>query len=123
MIKGKMLYNGIAVQTVEPPFAPSSTETVRLASSSPTPVGAGLYFVASYASHSCEPSARIEFREGNNTLSLVASKAIKAGEDVTVAYVPVMEEESREERQARLAKGYRFKCECTKCGAADGIDD
>ncbi len=118
-----MLYNGIAVQTVEPPFAPSSTEVVRLASATPTPVGAALYLIASYLAHSCEPSARIEFRGGNNTLTLVASKPIKKGEDVTISYVPVTAEESTEERQAKIAKAYRFRCECTKCGAADGIDE
>jgi SET domain-containing protein len=42
---------------------------------------------------------------------------IKAGEEVTRAYVDV-EGKSKEDRAALLKKSHGFKCNCKACGAA-----
>jgi import receptor subunit TOM20 len=83
--------------------------------------------------HSCAPSARPSFRDGTARLSLVANRALRAGDELTIAFVDVSQhaEESavdaRRRRRAELARGWRFPCMCAKCVAdgapAPGADD
>lgn len=64
--------------------------------------------------HSCHPNAkafkREEDRDGQATI--VASKPISKGEEVTISYIE--EDLPFEERQALLAD-YGFECKCVKC--------
>ena len=84
----------------------------------------------SQIAHSCSPSAEPSFRSGNYELSLVASKPIKKGEQITMSYVDVSQhtdetpEDARRRRRQELARGWKFKCECERClaEATDGND-
>lgn len=77
--------------------------------------------IAPQIAHSCDPNARPSFSAGTAELHLVATKPIKKGEEITVAYVDVTkhddetEEAARRRRRFELARGWRFKCECTRC--------
>jgi import receptor subunit TOM20 len=73
--------------------------------------------------HSCAPSARPSFRDGTSRLSLVANRALKAGDELTIAFVDVSgapgDAEARRIRRWELARGWRFACMCERC-VADG---
>ena len=72
-------------------------------------------------SHSCDPSARISFSDGTNELELVATRPIKKGDELTIAWVDVAQhtdetsEQARRRRRVELARGWKFKCECERC--------
>lgn len=71
--------------------------------------------------HSCDPSVKPAFKKGTAELHLVANRAIKKGEELTMAYVDVTQhegetaDEARRRRRYELARGWRFKCECAHC--------
>lgn len=80
--------------------------------------------------HSCSPSARPSFSSGTSELSLIATKQLKKGDEITMSYVDVSQhpnespEQARRRRRQELARGWRFKCECERClsEATDGAD-
>lgn len=84
-------------------------------------MGAGLFHISSYLAHSCAPNARISFTDSNEA-TLTTLSPIKKGEEITVAYAPIDGMET-EERRKVLASGWRFKCECSKCGSLDAVDE
>jgi len=47
----------------------------------------GIYFISSYLRHNCHPNAKICFLNNNNTLSLISTKHIKKGEEITISYI------------------------------------
>ncbi|KAJ1649747.1 mitochondrial import receptor subunit tom20 [Dispira simplex] len=118
-LKGKMLYNAIGVRAhTDDDTAPSmgaspASEYVRAAGTTDL-VGAGIYLVSSYIAHSCEPNVVPTFPEGNNRLSLKATRPIKKGEQITMAYVNVGDRPT-EVRQQELYQKYRFTCTCPRC--------
>jgi len=91
-------------------------------------VGAGFYFLSSYLSHSCDPSAR-PFFDGTSELHLIATRALKAGDQVTVAYVDVTQrddesvQDCRRRRRMELARGWAFACTCSRCASEAGPGD
>ncbi|EJD48621.1 MAS20-domain-containing protein [Auricularia subglabra TFB-10046 SS5] len=84
-------------------------------------VGAAVYRVSSYLTHSCTPSVRPTFPKGTYELHLVASRSIAKDEELTMAYVEVArrpEEDAYEcwgRRRAQLVDGWRFVCYCARC--------
>jgi import receptor subunit TOM20 len=72
-------------------------------------------------SHSCDPCARPSFDSGNSTIQLVATRDIKAGDEITVSYVDASVRDDEDVVQARyrrrkeLARGWRFACQCDRC--------
>lgn len=75
----------------------------------------------SQLSHSCSPSVRPSFNTGTSELHLIASRDIKEGDELTMAYTDVTQHESetpseaRKRRRAELALGWKFACACEKC--------
>jgi len=71
--------------------------------------------------HSCAPSAKPAFTSGTAELHLVATRDIKAGEEITVSYVDTSKRskdnamEARRRRRMELARGWHFACSCTRC--------
>src|SRR5260221_14335829 len=71
--------------------------------------------------HSCDPSARPSFDNGNSEMHLVATRDIKAGDEITVSYIDASVREDEDVVQARyrrrkeLARGWRFACQCDRC--------
>ena len=66
---------------------------------------------------------RPSFLSGNSELHLIANRAIKKGEELSMAWVDVAQhdgesvEECRRRRRYELARGWKFKCECERCAA------
>jgi import receptor subunit TOM20 len=75
----------------------------------------------SQLNHSCAPSAKPAFTSGTAELHMVATRDIKAGEEVTVSYVDTSKRskdnamEARRRRRMELARGWHFACSCTRC--------
>ncbi|KAH9927200.1 MAS20-domain-containing protein [Epithele typhae] len=128
MLIGKLSYNAIGItpdggrdDKPAPTERPEDQERTRTPHGTSRQLGAGLYLVSSYLAHSCDPSTRPVFAPGSTDLKLVATRPIKAGDELTIAWVDVQRpaEESaelaRRMRRIELARGWRFKCECSRC--------
>ncbi|KAF8138309.1 hypothetical protein EV363DRAFT_1393768 [Boletus edulis] len=107
---------------------PEDMEKTRTPYGTQKQVGAGFYFLSSYLSHSCDPSAR-PFFDGTSELRLIATRALKAGDQVTVAYVDVSQrddesvQDCRRRRRMELARGWTFACTCSRCASEAGPGD
>ncbi|XP_006456742.1 hypothetical protein AGABI2DRAFT_195752 [Agaricus bisporus var. bisporus H97] len=122
---GKMLYNAIGVGSrddkPESTARPEDQEKTRTPVGTQKQVGAAFYTLSSYANHSCAPSAKLTFPSGTTELHVVATKDIKMGDEVSVAYVDVSPAEgesiadARRRRRVELARGWRFACPCELC--------
>lgn len=80
----------------------------------------GIYFRCAMINHSCNPNCTFHIVEtkgstdaGNQWLVIEASRDIKAGDELTISYIPCGD--SFEERQALLSFCYGFKCVCFRC--------
>jgi import receptor subunit TOM20 len=111
-IKGQMKYNAIAVHDANCrlPYSLATTEIVRGSKDTTLIKGAGLYFVSSYISHSCEPNVSFEFCEGNSSLYVIANKNLDSGTELKVPYVPLCEG-----RRELIQAEYGFTCKCGLC--------
>ncbi|KAH9844112.1 MAS20-domain-containing protein [Rhodofomes roseus] len=133
--QGKLAYNAIGVcysggrdDKPDSGKRPEEQERMRTPHGTSRQIGSGLYPVSAYITHSCAPSASPSFSSGTSELSLIASKPIKKGEEITMAYVDVSQhpdetpEQAKRRRRIELARGWRFKCECERClsEATDG---
>ncbi|KAK7695745.1 hypothetical protein QCA50_000382 [Cerrena zonata] len=100
---------------------PEDQERTRIPHGTSRQIGTAVYIVSSYIGHSCSPSAKPTFSSGTTELSIVASKSIKKGDEITVSYVDASQhegesaEDARRRRRFELARGWRFKCECDRC--------
>lgn len=105
----------------EPTARPEDQEKTRTPLGTQKQVGAAFYVLSSYANHSCAPSAKLTFPAGTTELDVVASKDIKKGDEVTVAYVDVSTQEgesitdARRRRRFELTRGWKFSCPCDRC--------
>ncbi|KAI0268230.1 MAS20-domain-containing protein [Gloeopeniophorella convolvens] len=128
VLLGKMAYNAYGVsfdggRDDKPPFdlRPEDVELTRTPAGTARQVGSGLYIVSSYISHSCDPSALPTFPDGTSEMHLVAARDLKAGDELTVAYVDCSVHADEDAAQARyrrrkeLARGWRFACPCERC--------
>ncbi|KAI6152338.1 hypothetical protein BKA82DRAFT_993451 [Pisolithus tinctorius] len=134
---GGMSYNAFGVyfgegrdDKPEPTERPEDVEKSRTPLGTQKQVGVGFYAVSSYLNHSCMPSARPSFDEGTAGLHLIANRPLKAGDEVTVAYVDVTQkegesvDEARRRRRIELVRGWRFACTCERCAQeSNGIDE
>lgn len=79
----------------------------------------GIFFRCAIINHSCDPNCvfRIEAKGsinlGDQWLVIEAGRDIKAGDELTISYIPCGD--SFEERQASLFFSYGFKCVCSWC--------
>ncbi|KAG9317313.1 hypothetical protein JVU11DRAFT_1511 [Chiua virens] len=132
---GMMTYNAFGVcfeggrdDKSAPTARPEDVEKTRTPYGTQKQVGAGFYFVSSYLTHSCDPSAR-PFFNGTSEMHLIATRALKAGEAVTVAYVDVLQhdgenaQDCRRRRRMELARGWGFACTCSRCASEAGPGD
>lgn len=85
--------------------------------SSGVEVGCALLPTASMFNHSCKPSCKFRAalggRRAGRSLEFIATRAIAAGEQITISYVDVTL--PREARRARLKESYYFDCACACC--------
>lgn len=75
--------------------------------------GVGLYYIGSMCNHSCDPNAAFVASCVNYEKELVAMKPIRAGDEITCAYINC--EGNRRERQKELTFGWNFVCTCDRC--------
>ncbi|CAG8673056.1 13606_t:CDS:2 [Dentiscutata erythropus] len=111
MLKGKLMYNSFGISTTRE-IRENTQEMVRTSESSV--IGAGFYRVASYMVHSCDPNIMINFPNRNNVISVVATKQIKAGEELKTSYIRVGNR-TLESRRNELESKWKFRCTCAKC--------
>ncbi|KAK7049748.1 mitochondrial import receptor subunit tom20 [Paramarasmius palmivorus] len=126
VLLGKMAYNAYGVSynggrdDRSADARPEDLERTRTPHGTARQIGTGIYTVASYLSHSCDPNVRPVF-DGTSELQLVANKDLKEGDELTISYVDstIHEGESqldaRRRRRMELARGWRFACGCEKC--------
>jgi hypothetical protein len=100
--------------------------------------GSGLYKLHKNLNHDCSPNAMITFPENSARLSVVTTKNIAAGEEVTISYLDIVGAEQHEhiktdeetmdedeweeedndfgqERRLKLREFYLFECTCNRC--------
>ncbi|KAJ4479127.1 hypothetical protein J3R30DRAFT_3289650 [Lentinula aciculospora] len=128
ILLGKMVYNAFGVfydggRDDKPATSdrPEDVERTRTPIGTSRQIGSAVYTVSSYLAHSCEPNARPSFDAGTSELHLIATRDLKAGEEITVAYVDVTQHEDesvvdcRRRRRMELARGWKFACPCERC--------
>ncbi|KAF9037821.1 MAS20-domain-containing protein [Hymenopellis radicata] len=128
ILLGKMAYNAYGVsfgggREDKPPSSerPEDQERTRTPYGTSRQIGSAFYTLSSYLTHSCEPSARPSFSGGTSELHLIANQDLKAGDELTVAFVDVVQhegesvEDCRRRRRMELARGWRFACDCARC--------
>ncbi|KAL8275132.1 hypothetical protein Esti_001011 [Eimeria stiedai] len=72
---------------------------------------AGVYVLQACCNHSCVPNCAVE-NGGDACICLKAERRIEAGEELTIAYVPLSL--AQPQRQC-LLDGYQFICDCMRC--------
>ncbi|KAJ3573704.1 hypothetical protein NP233_g2271 [Leucocoprinus birnbaumii] len=122
---GKMAYNAIGVgyreDKPESTARPEDIEKTRTPTGTQHQLGSAFYTLSSYANHSCTPSAKLTFPSNTTELHLISTRALKKGDEITVAFVDVNQHdnesgaEARRRRRIELARGWRFACGCEKC--------
>ena len=76
----------------------------------------GLFGALAMAEHSCDPNARVEWDQKEQTMRLVATKAIDAKQRVSRSYLDVGALLSSSSlRQDALQNDWHFTCRCTRC--------
>ena len=76
--------------------------------------GIGLYTVAAAINHSCDPNCYQTFDlYSGATLSIRASRDIKKGEEICIAYIDIGKSTSMRRRE--LSSLYGFHCSCRRC--------
>lgn len=79
----------------------------------------GIFFRCAIINHSCDPNCTFHIEvngsidAGDQWLVIEAGRDIKAGDELTISYIP--SSDSFGERQALLSICYGFKCVCPRC--------
>lgn len=79
-----------------------------------------LFPLASLSTHSCIPSCGHSTRVGNE-MRFYAAKPLKAGDEVTLSFLPNLWSTKREDRRRSLLVQKRMFCRCERCSAADNL--
>ena len=82
----------------------------------------GLFPAKSLINHSCDANASIEWLHDSSVLSVIATRAIRKGEEVCHCYIPLDQHEGvaarRHALQAHSHPEYAgFVCDCPRCVA------
>jgi len=72
----------------------------------------GLFFLLSFANHSCVPNSKLVFVD-NHHARLVSNQQIRNGEEIFISYIN--NELPTEKRLRHLEQHYGFVCNCAKC--------
>lgn len=79
--------------------------------------GVGLWLLASFINHSCDPNVR-RLHIGDHVI-IHASRDIKAGEEVTFAYLDILQ--PLHNRQEEAKKWGFGRCSCRRCSFEEGL--
>ncbi|OMO71855.1 hypothetical protein COLO4_27999 [Corchorus olitorius] len=78
--------------------------------------GVGLWLLASFINHSCNPNAR-RLHVGDYVI-VHASRDIKAGEEITFMYFDTL---FPLDKRVEMSKSWGFNCRCKRCKFEDGV--
>ena len=112
-----------------PKCRPENVEKTRTPYGTQRQIGSAIYTVSSYLNHSCQPSARPSFASGTSEMSIVASRDLKKGDELTIAFVDVNQHpnettlDCRRRRRTELVRGWRFSCGCERCTEESKLED
>ncbi|KAI1471742.1 SET domain-containing protein [Daldinia caldariorum] len=81
----------------------------------------GVFVKASRFNHSCDPNCWYSTTSLEGHFICAPSRAIKAGEELTVSYIP--NHATTETRQEEIRGTWKFECGCTKCQGVDSAFD
>jgi len=128
ILSGKVVYNAFGIcysggrdDRPKPTCNPENVEKTRTPYGTQRQIGSALYTASSYLNHSCQPSARPSFAAGTSEMSIIASRELKKGDELTIAFVDVDQHpnetviDCRRRRRMELARGWRFACGCERC--------
>jgi len=73
-----------------------------------------IYPSCSFYNHSCLPNAQLSTEDQRNGI-ITCTKAIKAGEEVNIAYSYFNDSDNLEHRREYLSWSYLFTCRCSRC--------
>ncbi|KAK4222034.1 hypothetical protein QBC38DRAFT_539844 [Podospora fimiseda] len=76
-------------------------------------VHVGLFAETARINHACRPNAHSRFSERRLTMEVMAHRAIKVGEEITMSYIPITT--PIEERKKYLKEHWGFECTCSLC--------
>ncbi|KAL5739779.1 hypothetical protein ACOSP7_028671 [Xanthoceras sorbifolium] len=79
-------------------------------------VGNAVYMLPSFYNHDCDPNTHIVWIE-NADARLKALRDVEEGEELRICYIDVSM--GRDARQALLAQGFGFRCNCPRCLSGD----
>ena len=80
-----------------------------------SPSEAALFPWVCRANHSCDPNCNYYHNADTGRQELYCTRVIRAGEEVTVSYLPDTVIGTRESRRRHLMESHRFLCECAVC--------
>jgi len=80
-----------------------------------SPMEAGLYPWVCRANHSCSPNCNYYHNSDLGLQQLFCVRHIRAGEEITVSYLPDNMFAARSQRRAFLLKTHNFVCQCSIC--------
>ncbi|KIY45454.1 SET domain-containing protein [Fistulina hepatica ATCC 64428] len=72
-----------------------------------------IFLHTSRINHSCAPNARVQWDYASFELSVIATRTINEGDEVTISYVDPRF--PREARRQQLKETYGFDCQCDHC--------
>ncbi|KAJ7759648.1 hypothetical protein B0H16DRAFT_1313336 [Mycena metata] len=108
MVEGIVRTNAIAITLDVPDVPHPELATHR-----------GIFLNISRCNHSCGPNAKWQWDPVTFALSLVALRPIRAGQEITVAYIAPTY--SRAERRTQLKSMYNFSCRCEFCARPEAV--
>jgi SET domain len=79
---------------------------------------AAIFPLTARINHACSPNFNAEVRCGqfvNYNIDLVATRDMKAGEEILISYIEGSHRKRRNTRQRELYARYLFKCKCFSC--------
>lgn len=111
ILKQKVMYNTIGITSNENFKMEKEIKDIYRIDNNKSIIGLGIYFISSYLRHNCHPNAKICFLNNNNTLSLISTKHIKKGEEITISYID-NHNKSHNECHEELYNKFKIKCFC-----------
>ncbi len=76
-------------------------------------IGNAVCLKTSYFNHSCVPNLFWQFN--GNHITVITTRKVRAGEELSISYGPYAESMSFEKRQDILKNRYFFSCNCSAC--------
>ena len=80
----------------------------------PDPLWTAVYPRISCLNHACKPNCEVRWLNEDHRGTVVATRAIAAGDELCITYIDDNERADYRKRRASL-RDYGFECDCTKC--------